>query len=98
MEVTIVQVAIALVPKCNGACVALLVDKTARMATALPGRSGDQRPSKERCMTSISRNSGRFGVCILAFVALMGSLLSCPANAQSAGATLTGIITDKSDA
>ena len=44
------------------------------------------------------RNGFRFGACILALVALVGILLSRPANAQSAGATLTGVITDKSGA
>ncbi len=44
------------------------------------------------------RNSGRFGACILAVVALVGILLSHPAHAQLAGATLTGVITDKSGA
>jgi len=46
----------------------------------------------------IVRSNGRFGACILALVALVGILLSRPANAQSAGATLTGVITDKSGA
>ncbi len=49
-------------------------------------------------MMSIARSSGRFGACILALVALVGALLSHPAHAQSAGATLTGVITDKSGA
>ena len=43
-------------------------------------------------------NCGRFGACILALVALMGIVLSQAAHAQLAGATLTGIITDKSGA
>jgi hypothetical protein len=44
------------------------------------------------------RNGGRFSSCILALVALVGCLLSHPAHAQLAGATLTGVITDKSGA
>jgi len=43
-------------------------------------------------------NCGRFGACILALVALMGIVVSQPAHAQLAGATLTGVITDKSGA
>lgn len=44
------------------------------------------------------RNCFRFGLCMLALVALVGVLLPHPAHAQLAGATLTGVITDKSGA
>ncbi len=44
------------------------------------------------------RNRVRFGACILVVVALMGMVQSHPAYAQLAGATLTGVITDKSGA
>src|ERR1700719_2365177 len=49
-------------------------------------------------MMGIARSGGRFGACILALVALVGILLSRPAHAQLAGATLTGVVTDKSGA
>jgi len=49
-------------------------------------------------MMGIARSGGRFSTCILALVALVGILLSRPAHAQLAGATLTGVVTDKSGA
>jgi hypothetical protein len=49
-------------------------------------------------MMGIARSGGRFGACILTLVALVGILLSRPAHAQLAGATLTGVVTDKSGA
>ena len=49
-------------------------------------------------MIGIARSGGRFGACILALVVLVGVQLSRPAHAQLAGATLTGVVTDKSGA
>jgi hypothetical protein len=49
-------------------------------------------------MMGNARSRAKFGASILAVVALVGILLSHPANAQSAGSTLTGVITDKSGA
>jgi carboxypeptidase family protein len=49
-------------------------------------------------MMGIARSGGRFGACILALVVLVGIQLSRPAHAQLAGATLTGVVTDKSGA
>lgn len=49
-------------------------------------------------MNGIARSGGRFGACIPALVVLVGILLSRPVHAQLAGATLTGVVTDKSGA
>lgn len=49
-------------------------------------------------MIGIARSGGGFGAYILALVVLVGILLSRPAHAQLAGATLTGVVTDKSGA
>ena len=43
-------------------------------------------------MMGIARSGGRFGACILALVALVGILLSRPAHAQLAGATVTQMV------